>query len=303
MTRIARYMIVLAFTIGITNLARAGYSVVNGNEQTDSIQSNPVSPDKKVIFTFKPSLGLTYSNSKAEAASVSTLQWLATVNSDFDYIGKSFQVSSNLLMQYGQKHDKGMDPVTLQDAFIFTITPSLPLIKFPPIRIFLETTAETQLGNGELNDKPIGFLDPVFLYQTLFVGQKHYIFTKGGHSSYEITYGVGYSFQQTMNKQFDLIPSLTGNKADFESGFSGIAEFNMTTTIAKTMDYFLNFKAVALSRENFFNDIQACRASVLFRSGITYKWIGLEYNYHLVHDLNLSAEKQIDQSLMLSLSF
>lgn len=272
----------------------------NGSNSLESSDST-VTKQKSVIVTFHPSLGLTLNQSKAEGINTSDIQWLASLNSDFDYLGSKFQLSSNLFIQYGQLHTTGNDPVVNQDAFIWSVTPSIPLFKLPLIRLFLETTAETQLGKGTIDSKETSFLDPLFLYQTLFLGQRHYVIDKGGKTTWEITYGLGYAFQQTVNKNFAFTNS--ENNADFETGFSGIFETSVNSKINDYFDFSLNLKAVALSRQDFFANIESSRNSVLLQSGIYYKKIGIEYVYHLTHDLNISSFNQIDQSLMLTLKF
>lgn len=258
--------------------------------------------EKKVQFHIRPSLGLTFGDSNASGIRVTNLQWLGTLNSDFDYIGKKFDLSSTLFMQYGESKVKGQDAEKLQDAFIFSITPSIPLIKVPKIRLFLETTAETNLGKGTIDDQPTGFLDPLFLYQTLFLGQKHYSYQKDENTTWELTYGLGYAFQQTLNKNFETV-DIDGNNSSFESGFSGILEMNVNSKISESLSFVLNAKAVALSRENFFKDFDSSRRSVLVRSGLFYKKVGMEYNFHQVHDLNLSENDLVDQSIMLTITF
>jgi len=266
----------------------------------DSVKSE--SGEKKVQFHIRPSLGLTFGDSNASGTRVTNLQWLGTVNSDFDYIGKKFDLSSTLFMQYGESKVKGQAAEKLQDAFILSVTPSIPLIKVPKIRLFLETTAETNLGKGTIGDQPTGFLDPLFLYQTLFLGQKHYSYQKEDNTTWELTYGLGYAFQQTLNSKFKTV-NIVGNNSSFESGFSGIIEMNVNSKISESLNFVLNAKAVALSRENFFKDFDSSRRSVLVRSGLFYKKVGMEYNFHQVHDLNLSADDLVDQSIMLTVTF
>lgn len=261
------------------------------------------SGEKKVQFHIRPSLGLTFGDSNAGGTRITNLQWLGTINSDFDYIGKKFDLSSTLFMQYGESKVKGQDAQKLQDAFILSITPSIPLINVPKIRLFLETTAETNLGKGTIGDNPTSFLDPVFLYQTLFLGQKHYSYQKEDNTTWELTYGLGYAFQQTLNKKFEVVNDMAGNNSNFESGFSGIIEINVNSKISESLSFVLNVKAVALSRENFFKNFDSSRRSVLVRSGLFYKKVGIEYNYHRVHDLNLSETDLVDQSIMLTVSF
>ena len=267
----------------------------------DSVVAAPA--EKKYHFHLRPSLGLTYSDSNNQGIRTTDLQWVGTVNSDYDYIGSTYQFNSTLFMQYGERKTMGKAPETLQDAFVLSLTPSIPVIKVPSIRLFLETTAETKLGKGVLNNQTTGFLDPLFLYQTLFLGQRHFSYQKSAKTTWDLTYGLGYAFQQTYNKRFETQNNLSGNKSDFESGFSGIVEFNVNSQITESLSFVLNAKAVALSRQNLFKDFNSSRRSVLVRSGLFYKKIGMEYNYHAVHDLNLSAKEMADQSLMLTVTF
>ena len=294
----------LFFLIIISGLFSKMYALPSFSKeykQNDSIADGK--DKKKVNFQIRPSLGLTFSDSNADGERTTNLQWLGTLNSDFDYIGKKFDFSSTLFMQYGKSKITGQDAKKLQDAFILSITPSIPLIKIPVIRLFLETTAETNMGKGTIDDVPTSFLDPLFLYQTLFLGQKHYSYQNKNNTTWELTYGLGYAFQQTLNKKFEIQNDISGGKSDFESGFSGIIEFNVNSQISESLSFVLNAKAVALSRENFFQDFDASRRSILIRSGLFYKKVGMEYNYHQVHDLNLSENDMVDQSIMFTISF
>lgn len=299
--RIVLFILIVVIIIGETLPARSTPKVEILTKDNDSAKVEI--GEKKTQFHIRPSLGLTFSDSNTEGTRTTNLQWLGTVNSDFAYIASKFQLSSSLFMQYGERKMKGESSEKLQDAFILSITPSIPLIKVPSIRLFLETTAETNLGKGMIEDKPTSFLDPLFLYQTLFLGQKHYSYQKDEKTTWDLTYGIGYAFQQTLNRNFKKEQNINGNNSDFESGFSGILEFNVNSQITETINFVLNAKGVALSRENFFKDFDSSRRSVLVRSGFFYNKVGLEYNYHQVHDLNLSENDLVDQSIMLTVSF
>ncbi|MCX6239593.1 MAG: hypothetical protein NTY07_18940 [Bacteroidia bacterium] len=276
------------------------------SSQTLAIENDSIKVEnrkKKVQFHIRPSLGLTYGDSKVDGIRTTNLQWLGTVSSNFVYIGTKFDLSSALFIQYGESKIKGQKAEKLQDALIISITPSIAVIKKPKIRLFLETTAETNLGKGTVNNLPTSFLDPLFLYQTLFLGQKYYSNEKSDKTTWKLTYGLGYAFQQTFNRKSGIQQSLTGNMADFESGFSGIIEFNLNSRITESLSFLFDTKAVALSRENFLKDFDASRRSLLVRSGLFYKRFGIEYNYHKVHDLNLSASNMVNQSIMLTITF
>jgi len=160
------FLVIFTIVTGISLHSQANSIFAEGFTSKDSTEAEK---SKKIVkLHIRPSLGLTFGDSNSEGERISNLQWLATVNSDFTYISKGFDLSSTLFMQYGQSKAEGQDPVKLQDAFVLSVTPSISLIKLPPIRLFLETTAETNLGKGFIDENPTSFLDPLFLYQTRF---------------------------------------------------------------------------------------------------------------------------------------
>lgn len=290
----------LLFSPPVTGLCSGNLSVLT--ETTDSVK-NAESDEvpTKWHFDFHPSLGMTLGTTNYESVKTTDLQWLGTLNSNIDYMGKKWDFSTSLFAQYGQSKKSGEPAEKIKDAFILSLTPSVPVIKNPAIRLFLETTAETTLGKGTLQNNPTGFCDPLFLYQTLFLGQKHYSYQKNNRIQYDLTYGLGYAFQQTFNNKFQVQDSIAGQRQGFESGFSGLVEFKMDYAISKEVSFNFSTKALALSRESIFSNLDSARKSILLTTGIFFRKIGLEYNYHYVHDLNLSLYSMIDQSLMLTL--
>ena len=277
---------------------------INTPEILDSIKTVKAnSTSSKWHFKIHPSLGLTLGMTHSESEKSTNLQWLGTLNSNIDFLGEKFDFSSSIFAQYGQSKKSGENAEKIKDAFILSLTPSIPLVKRPEIRLFLETTAETYLGKGSIQNNPSGFCDPLFLYQTLFLGQKHHSYQKEDKLKWDLTYGIGYSFQQTFNNKFQVMNNLTGHRQGFESGFNGILEFNMDYAASKNVDLNIGSKAIALSREGIFNHFDSARKSILLNAGIFYSKIGIEYNFHYVDDSNLSLSPMTDQSLMMTLRF
>lgn len=252
-------------------------------------------------FDFHPSLGLTFGTTNYESVKSTNLQWLGTLNSNVDYLGKKFDFSSSLFAQYGQYKKSGKPAEKIKDALIFTVTPSIPIFRRPSIRLFFETSAETNLGKGMQGNFETGFCNPLFLYETLFLGQKHYSYKKNDKFNYELTYGLGYSLQQTINNNFQIQNNQTGSKQGFETGFSGILEFNMDYALNKDISFNFSSKSLVLFRESLWKNFDTARKTILITTGIFFKHIGLEYNYHFVDDGNLSPFPMIDQSLMVTL--
>jgi len=255
--------------------------------------------EKKVLFHFKPKLGLNYNQNKTDGIWSNNLQWMVTINSDLNYRMPKFDLGSYLFLQYGESKITGQSTQKLKDVLILSVTPSIPLIKTPAIRLFLETTGETAMTDGTMQNNPSEFLEPLFLYQSLFVGQKKYSNQNNEKTTWGITYGIGYALQQTINNPNDIHHTMK----DFESGFSGIADFNINSQVTKNISFSLNTKAITLSNGNPFRDLNNARRSLLLQTGIFYKKIGVEFVSHIIHDPNLSTDNQIDRSLMLTIRF
>ena len=254
-------------------------------------------------FYFNPSFGFTYLNSSRQESESENLQWLGKLQSRLSNEGKNYQLNINLFLQYGQIHPKDMIPEKFQDDFIFTFTPSMTLFRKPAVRLFLETTAETDMGKGFIDNRQTSFLDPLFLYQTLFLGQKQFLIETKGNNMFEMTYGVGYAFQQTLTRDFRE-DTLSGSPSQttFESGMSAVFQIDMNVDVSKSLKMKLNTKALAFSKKDFFKDINQSRGSVLLGAGIFYSVIGIEYNMHMVYDKNISPMRDLEQSLMLTFS-
>jgi hypothetical protein len=254
-------------------------------------------------FMLNPKLGMTFFNSSRDGEEISNLQWLAGLDMKYTSEGSFFQFTSQLFANYGQLHTFENPPEKTQDVLILTLMPSITLIRKPSIRLFLETTAETDMGEGYIDDRPTSFLDPVFLYQSLFLGQKHFVINADDKSTFELTYGVGYAFQQTLTKNFELDTLESGSTPDnFESGFSAIFHIMIDTEVFENVSFKTDFKAVALSKQDFFQNINSSRCTMLGNAGIYYKMIGIEYNINVLYDINYSSRRQLEQSLMLTMN-
>lgn len=298
--------IVLIFLV-FFNLFLFAFAQENQSTEQSSLQdtlsaetkTEEAPEEKRTRFSMTPSLGLTYLNSSSTNEEKENMQWLAKLDSRFSYEGKRLQFNSSLFAQYGQIHSKGVLPQKFQDDFILTLTPSLTIIKKPAIRLFLETTAETDMGKGVIEDRPSSFMDPLFLYQTLFIGQKQFLIQNQSNDMFELTYGLGYAFQQTFTKDFkpDTLAA-AGSQSTFESGLSAVFQIDMNVALSQKMKLKFNTKAIAFSKKDFFKDVNSSRGSVLLGAGLFYSLVGIEYNMHMVYDKNYSPRRTLEQSLL-----
>jgi len=300
--------IILAILVAGCFLHLTSFVYAQETKDTANAEVKPetVAPEEeapKFVFSMAPSLGFTYFNSSKAEQESEHVQWLAKLQARSSYEGSFLQFYASFLAQYGQIHLYKKIPEKFMDDVILTLTPSITIFPSPQIRLFLETSAETDLGDGMIGERKTSFLDPLFLYQTLFVGQKQFIMKTTPTSNFSITYGVGYAFQQTFNKDLKK-DTLTGTSSNiFESGYSAVFQIDVAADLAKNLKFKTNFKSMALSKKDFFKDMSSSRGTIMLSSGLFYSVIGVEYSLYVIYDKNISTMRQLEQSLLLTFSF
>ncbi len=257
-----------------------------------------------VYFRFNPSAGLIFSGESSAGNENESLQWNSKLESKLDLEGETFGFKVDLYMNYGQSHYKKELPIKTQDDFILSICPSMTIWNVPKVRLFFETTAETEMGEGKIGDRKTGFMDPLFVYNTLFIGQKHYSVSENGSNRLSLTYGVGYSYQETYTDDFTLKKGeeIRVNSAK-ELGYSATFELEYDREIVEDLTYSLSFSANALGKKDQFTSLKNSRVSVLGSSSLRYDIFEIDYSMRLLYDKYYSATRQLEQSLCFSLSF
>jgi hypothetical protein len=268
----------------------------------------------KIKFTLAQNLGITFQNiSKSSLDETQTLQWLSCTQARFGIEGPKYQFNTGLFLQYGQLHSKSQIPKKVQDNLILTLTPSMTLIKAFDIRLFFETSGETSIGKGEVDNSQTTFLDPLFLYQTLFIGQKVQSESESEDANFELTYGIGYAFQQTItnkfvleeNRDFVIGPnnplSSVQDQVTLESGYSALIEMLYENHLSDKFILTSSLKSVAFTKQSIPKDLKKSRVSCLVTAGLHYWIFGIDYNLRLIYDHNLSLRRQIDQTLVFGL--
>jgi hypothetical protein len=289
----------------------------------DSVQPAPVQaptlepeepappPVKKsnTKFSVTPSLGVTVESLSGDDETF-TANWLAGLQSRLFVDGSYLQLGGSVYIKYGQLHSEEV-PKKTQDDLIVSVTPSIPLIPGAGIRLFLETTGETQMAPGLVDDTvETNFLDPLFLYQSLFVGKRLSTSADDGSWNFDFTAGVGYALQQTFAQKFVLEQnrnfviteesplSSVQDQVTVESGYSAILDINFDEELASNLTFKTNFKTVALTKDEFIDDVANARATSLLLIGFQYKFVSLDYSGHLVYDRNISPRRSLEQSLV-----
>jgi hypothetical protein len=274
----------------------------------------PIPPAKSLTtFTTNISLGAMVQSQSQAGSSTFAANWLLGIDSKLYLDGPGVQLGASLYAKYGQANSGDSAPQKTQDDIILSVTPSIPILPVAGIRLFLEVTGETQFAPGVVDTQNTNFLDPLFLYQSLFVGRRFANTSADGFGQFSLVAGVGYAFQQIVTKNFILTQnrnfvvsansplSDVQSQVTFESGYSAIADLDYQRTITTDLSIHTSFKTVALSKDGLGGDLTKARVTSLLTVSWQYKFLSLNYTTHLVYDSNVSPERELDQSLVFGL--
>ncbi len=282
---------------------------------TDSTAGTPKSQLNQ--HTFSPSLGVTIQSTSSSDTDALSAVWVAGLDASYFYDGEPWQLGAKLHVIYGQQNNGTQPPHKTQDDLVASITPSRTIIPQFHIRLFLETAGETQMAPGIAGDStPTKFLDPLFVYQALFLGRRFEGAAEDGSWQYDLTAGVGYALQETVAQNFILAQnrniivtpqnplSSIQNEVTLESGYSLIVDFDLTENIGQNLQYTASWQTVAIDRiagqslpvaSTFFEN---ARITSLLQTGLQYKFLSINYSGDLTYDRNVAARRSLDQSLV-----
>lgn len=275
-----------------------------------NLKSQDTTNGKWTTF-LNPKIGFTYQNNSKAGSEESNLQWLSNLVAKSSYDASHWQVAGSLFLNYGQIHKSGALPVKNQDDIILTITPSYTLDHISETRLFLETTFETDLRPGTIDTQKTKFLDPGFLNQSLFLGQKKKSENKESKMKFEITYGLGLAYQVVLTQNFKyglnnstVKSNIEGLKqTTLEAGVSGLIETNYTRELATDLSFIFGLKTVLFSKGEFWSDAEKTRVSVLMVTSIKYKFISLDYSNRTLYDASISPVRQMNSTLLVSFNW
>jgi hypothetical protein len=282
--------------------------------QTDSAAVPPDAPaqpeEKHTTSAMSLTLGVTLQNRDEGDDEVFSGNWLSGLEAKLHSERGSDEVTIFTRMRYGQQHSKEAPPQKTEDDIILSITPSIALPGLP-LRLFLENTAETQFTKGMIDTFETNFMDPLLLYEALFVGNRYAWESEDASGSFDFTGGVGYALQQTVANQFVLkqnrvkiteqSPLGDQNNVTITSGYCAILEVNYSKKMSDNASLRFGFKNFALTKDDVQVDIENARATSLLSVGFQYSIVSLDYSGHLVYDHDISLRRQLDQSLVFGL--
>lgn len=284
----------------------------------DSVESKiaePVETKHSVHFSASPSIGFTFQSSSKDGEENEDLLWLGQLQAKLGVEGEPFQFNSSLFLQFGESVSRANPPKKTQDNFLLSLVPSMTLSKKLGLRLFFEVTGETEMGDGMIDSAKTRFLDPLFLYETLFLGHKTHTASDDGSTEFELVFGVGYAYQQTVTKQFAFEQNrkfIVGDNNPLqnvqdqftvEKGYSGIIQLDFTKRIGDNFSFKTSVKTVILTKEDFIQSAKNSRVGTLLLTGLQYKFLSIDYTMHLLYDKNLSSRRQLDQTMVFGLKF
>ena len=258
-----------------------------------------------------PTLGFNLQSTSYERGEATiSAQWLGSLRAKLDIYGDVYNFNSSVTAQYGQIISKDEIPITTQDNLIMSIMPSMSLFEKLQLRLFLDNVIQTSMDNNDNYGNPISFLDPAYLYHTLFIGQDYKWENDDYTSSFNIIYGVGYAVQQTYtdkyileeNKDFiiDDDNPLSDVQSHFtlETGYSGILKFTYDTMISEDFSFYSDFSIAAITKDSFFEDVSKVSVNGIFFTALKYKYFSLQYSANMTYDEQIYSHRQLEQTLV-----
>jgi len=306
------FILILSLVIARNTLAQDSTST-----HIDTVAAQIAAPAAKIPVTFSasPAIGFTYQGTSKDGDESQDMQWLSQLQAKLGYEGAFFQFNSSLFLQFGQQVAADAHPRNTQDNLQFSLIPSVSLSENLGLRLFLDVTGETQIGKEVIDSAQANFLDPLFLYETIFLGHKTHLASDDGNFDLLLIYGAGYAYQQTYTKHFVLAQNrkfvvdennpLSNVQDQFtvNQGYSGIFELDLTKNLGSNFSFKETFKTVVLTKQGFFDHVKNSRVGSLLISGLAYKFLSIDYTLHLVYDNNISPRRELDQTMVFGLKF
>ena len=272
--------------------------------------SEPAPTKPEFHFSASPSIGFTFQGISKDGEESEDLQWLSQLQAKLGYEGNPFQLNTSLFLQFGQQISHESAPKKIQDDLQASLVPSYTLSDKLGLRLFFEVTGETEMAQGVVDGVESKFLDPLFLYQTLFFGHKTHTVWDDGSGELEFILGAGYAYQQTLASKFILEQNRKfvvneGNPLQniqdqftVEKGYSAILQLNITKNIGGNFSFKESFKTVLLTKDGFTRNINNSRVASLLLTGVQYKFFSIDYTLHIIYDRNVSLRRQLDQTMV-----
>ncbi|MEW6506782.1 MAG: DUF3078 domain-containing protein [Bacteroidota bacterium] len=260
-----------------------------------------LSQESNFEFSASSNLGLTFTSMSKEETN-ENLEWLLNLQVILKYHSDNFHFDSDCFINYGQIVRTGYTPLKSQDLLIFNLMPSIKLMDTPSIRLFLQTKAETQLKRGYIGEQETNFLDPLFLTNTIFIGEKNNLIKYTDDQKLELIYGIGYSFQQVIKKHFVLTSEdFPSSDVEYINSPSAVFKVEFNKTFSEDVSFSASINSLFTMKKDFWKSTSNSRFSSLFLARLDIAFLSLQYVNRFVFDKEISKKRIIEQSLVLGL--
>lgn len=123
----------------------------------------------------------------------------------------------------------------------------------------------------------------MFVTNTLFVGEKTKVLEQTESQQVNITYGIGYSFQNIMKNKFQLTSEVTpSSSAEFIDGPTAVFNINPEQIFSRNINFNLSFNSFLLAKDNFMKSVSNSHFSSMLIASLNIRLINIEYTNRIV---------------------
>lgn len=271
-------------------------------------------------YSIVPSFDLTANTTVSKTREIYNLQLGGKFKADLSYNVGRVNIRTLIDARLAQKVNSDRIPERTDDDFVMSVIPSFRLYADRILTLALDMTMQTQMTNTVVDEKYTkSFLDPVFFYQTLYLGHQYEWKSQDKKDYFLFRHGLGYALQQTSYSRFVLTSDRLGDRIGsqnplteiqrkgglkLESGVSYLAGMDYRSDLADDLKFRFESFGVMLSKTGFIGDPAESRAYFKVNPSLTYKnYLKLEYRLVTTYDKNYSKRRKLIQELTIGLTY
>jgi hypothetical protein len=303
-------LVFFGVTLGIVNPTKANTGNPLIPVPSDSVQPAPPQP-KTVFFACDLNLGAMGTINDNIGDNRSSVIMNSVLTSFLDIQGTDVQFHGDVAFNFARFAAQYQSPQTTVSSLNVTLRPSLWLNQ--DLKLFFQTYAQTQVASSSIDDTiTTSPLDPIYLNESLYVGQSLSNNAKDGSTHIDATYGAGYAFEQTVtnnpliyriNRPYvfngELIRPLQSSLTA-RSGVIAVMYLNFTDNLTNELKFNLTSNSEMVAEQNFIHSISNAHAQTSLLVGLHYLGFGFTETATLIYDHNISVKRSLQQLLVFS---
>lgn len=136
------------------------------------------------------------------------------------------------------------------------------------------------------------------------MGEKNNLLTRTENQKFEITYGIGYSFQQVFKKNFVLeSEDFPSSDVEFINNPSAILRCDFYKTFLDEISFSLKMKSGLDFKNGFLKSVSNSRLSTVIVSSFDIYFISLQYIGNIVYDNEISPKRVFNECFTIGFTF